>query len=41
MSTASNASQNIRETTEDAREAVRKVREIAAESSDKLQKDNR
>jgi ElaB/YqjD/DUF883 family membrane-anchored ribosome-binding protein len=39
MSTASSASQNFRDTANDAREAARDIRQAAAESSEALQKD--
>jgi ElaB/YqjD/DUF883 family membrane-anchored ribosome-binding protein len=39
MSTASTATQNIRETVKDAREAMQDIRNAATESSDDFQKD--
>jgi ElaB/YqjD/DUF883 family membrane-anchored ribosome-binding protein len=39
MSTASTASQNIRDTAKDSRDAVREVRDAAAESSGRLEED--
>ncbi len=39
MSTASTASQNVRDTVKDAREAMQDIRNAAAQSSDDFQKD--